>query len=298
MANELGLLSGMPLVSVLITIFNGADLITSTIESLQHQTYPQFEIVVVDDGSTDNSAEVVRELAISDPRIRLFSPGRLGRGKALNYGLKQCQGEFIAINDADDVSHPDRLQKQVAFLIENPDYGLVGCYSMIVDLATGVQRVTQYPITDKALRLQLTQGSCFNHPEIVFRQSVVRRIGGYTETRRFLFDRDIIIRVAKVSKIAKVPEVLVTIQHHQGRFFYHSFKGRHRDTQSILLQMKAIHLFGFPKRMYLKKVVLLGWIWMPTLFKNLLPKSLRASIRGRISTVNYTLESKSKSEML
>lgn len=283
-----------PLVSVLITVFNGADLIAPTIKALQAQTYPHFEIVVIDDGSTDNSVEVLRELASTEPRIRLFTPGRLGRGKALNYGLRQCRGEFVAINDADDISHPDRLQKQVAFLQTHPEHGLIGTYFETLFLDTHTTKVTRHPADDWDLRRKLTVSQCLQHSTVMFRRHIAESIGGYDEQRTFLFDRDIFIRMATRTKMATVPEILVTIHGHEQQFFATSFTGRRRIIQHNLMRMKAIRLLGFPRWMLIQPLTTLTWAFLPSGLKNLTPRSLRGSVRKRVASAKSVPDNRSQ----
>ena len=98
-----------PLVSVLITAYNAENLLSIAVKHLTEQTYRNIEIVVVEDGSKDRTSAIIKDLAAFDSRIKPFFPGRLGRAKALNFGLSKCQGEFVAVNDADDFSMPERF---------------------------------------------------------------------------------------------------------------------------------------------------------------------------------------------
>jgi glycosyltransferase involved in cell wall biosynthesis len=123
-----------PLVSVLVTCYNGLPYIKKALDHLLAQTYSNIEIIVIDDHSVDGTGEYLAELATTNPKIHFYKNPVKGRGKALNFGLSKCSGEFVAINDADDYSLPERIEKQVRFMQENPDYGLVGSMSSLIQL--------------------------------------------------------------------------------------------------------------------------------------------------------------------
>src|SRR5262249_25775831 len=113
-----------PQVSIVITAYNAERYIGACINAALGQTYPNFEVLVVDDGSTDNTADICR--AVTDPRFRYLTWGRAGRPKALNAGIAAAKGEYIAINDADDLSFPYRLQCAMEFYQRHPDVAIIG----------------------------------------------------------------------------------------------------------------------------------------------------------------------------
>src|ERR1700752_5362711 len=112
-----------PEISVIIPVYNAEKYIREAVESILHQTYTDFEVLLIDDGSTDNSAKVIAE--IKDPRIVYIKQDNAGMAAALNKGITFCKGKFIARQDADDVAHATRFEKQIKFLTENPETALV-----------------------------------------------------------------------------------------------------------------------------------------------------------------------------
>ena len=114
-----------PLVSVILPVYNCEKYIKQSIQSILSQTYKNLELIVINDGSTDGTLNTIRSL--NDERIVLISQRNMGLPSALNEGLKIARGEFIARQDADDVSLSERIEYELKFLLENPDYGLVGC---------------------------------------------------------------------------------------------------------------------------------------------------------------------------
>jgi glycosyltransferase involved in cell wall biosynthesis len=140
-------------------------LLTKVIDHLLNQTYKEFEIIVVDDASSDNSVDYLN--SVQDPRLKIFSDGKLGRGKALNFGLSKCSGKYVAVNDADDLSLPDRLRQQVEFLEANPDYGLVGS-NFIKSFSESEQEYTNKSLDNDSLRTELSLHSCIQHSAVLF----------------------------------------------------------------------------------------------------------------------------------
>lgn len=236
-----------PLVSVLVTCFNGLPYIRKALDCLLNQTYSNFEIVVIDDHSTDGTDIYLAELAVNDPRVIFFHNKGKGRGKALNFGLEKCRGAYVAINDADDYSVPERIQKQVDFLETHPEYGLVGSMSELVLLETGevLNRSSHRPVTNDEIRKFFVTGQPIQHVTVLFRTALVRSLGGYNEKINFLFDRDLFLKIAKVSKVHNLEENLVLVGEHTNRYFKYQYKGIERDWMSTKYQIKAILAFGF-----------------------------------------------------
>ena len=124
----------MPLVSVIVPAYNAARYIRQALESVCTQTYRDIEVIVVDDGSRDETPAIVEEFATSDPRVRLLLQNNAGVGAARNMGLRQAQGVYIAPIDADDIWHPGKLEAQVACMeAHGPETGLVYCWTNIID---------------------------------------------------------------------------------------------------------------------------------------------------------------------
>lgn len=114
-------------------VFNGAPFVEEAVESILAQTFADFEFIIIDDGSTDRSLELLQRYADRDHRIRLFSQSNLGIGRTRNKALSLATGEFLAVMDSDDVSLPDRFSKQVHYLRDNPDCAAVGCLATLID---------------------------------------------------------------------------------------------------------------------------------------------------------------------
>ena len=233
-----------PRVSVVMAVYDGEPFLRAALDSVLAQTFRDFELIVVDDGSTDGSAAIVR--AIADPRVRLLSNERnLGLAPSLNRGVNDARGEFVARLDADDVAMPDRLARQVAFLDANPDVGMTG--SWYVELADdGSETPRELPVDHWDLRWHLCLYSPFVHSAVTWRRALVRdRIGAYDERLAYSMDYDLWRRMASVFRVANVPAHLVRVRTHAG-----SMTSALGSRSSEGLAMRAAHaakLLGWPE---------------------------------------------------
>lgn len=161
-----------PLVTVLIPVYNRPSVV-KTIDSIIHQTYSNLEILIIDNASTDDTVEVIRN--INDKRIRLvINETNLGQTGSMNKGLKLASGKYIARIDSDDIALPERIEEQVRFMEEHPDYVLVGAWIQYIsddDQLGGVMRMCT---TDKGLRFMQTFFCGIHHPTAMYRTDVIR----------------------------------------------------------------------------------------------------------------------------
>ncbi len=220
----------MPLVSVLVAVHNGMPYLPEAVGSVWGQTLTDLELVIVDDGSTDGSGRYLDGL--TGGRLRIIHQPHRGLSYALNRGLEVCQGQFLARMDADDVSLPSRLERQVEFLGEHPDVAAVGC-SVIYVGPTGKRGSMVVVPTEhqEVLGRLLSRGLGLCHPSVCFRTSALRSIGGYRDLPAE--DMDVFLRLADRYRLANVREPLllwrvhlgsVTAQQmksHQAGFLYH-----------------------------------------------------------------------------
>jgi glycosyltransferase involved in cell wall biosynthesis len=202
--------SANPLVSVVMPVFNGERFVSAAVASILSQSYGDFDFHIVDDGSTDGTSEILREYAAQDDRIVLHpQPKNVGFPSALNLGCRASSGELIVRMDADDVSLPSRLDKQVGFLKSRPDIGLVCSSVQIINEHDEPGDVWPIPATPGMIAWSLLFTCIVVHPSVVVRRSVLQRLGyyplGYTPTE----DYALWMRAAKFTRLASIPEVLV-----------------------------------------------------------------------------------------
>ncbi len=198
-----------PRVTVLMPAYNAARYVRAAVASILAQTYADFELLVLDDGSTDGSGDIVDEVA--DRRIRLVrNEANLGLTRSLNRGLGLARGELIARQDADDLSAPDRLTKQVEFLDAHPDVALVGSWYRKMDAAGALLGARHLPEDHALLRWALLFYCPFVHSAVVFRRHVVvDERSAYDERFVYAQDYDLWSRLARRHRVANIPAVLV-----------------------------------------------------------------------------------------
>lgn len=200
-----------PIVSVIIRAFNSRKYIDYAIESVLAQTFQDFEIVVVDDASTDGTDRILHDYARRDERVRIVRNGsNQGPVKTMNIGLRCASGEFIAVHDADDVSLSHRLETQVDFLRANPDVALMGGGAYFIDEEGQEFRMgTADRMVGEAAREFLESGRAFIHSSVMYRREAIKSIGLYDEFFLYSHDYDMLLRMADRYEIALYEEPLV-----------------------------------------------------------------------------------------
>jgi len=199
---------GHPLVSVVLPVWNGERYLKQTIESILDQHFSDFELVIVDDGSTDNTPKIIESLG-RDPRIRCHRQTNMGLVKALNKGLELSRGELIARIDADDYAMPERLALQVKALVENPEVAVVGSSIRIVDENDKAIREVRY---EPSANKKMEHGCAVAHAAVMFRKDVIVRLGGYREPFLHAEDYDLWLRVSEIAEIRNLEEVLTVVR--------------------------------------------------------------------------------------
>ncbi len=162
------------LISIIIPVFNAENYIFDSINSILNQTYRNMEIIIIDDGSTDATFDLLTDLEKKDKRIKVIKKENSGIVDALNLGLHLSKGEYISRMDADDICEPDRIRLQKKFLDENRDYLCVGTGVKVFGAKNFKYK---YPLSDFGCKSLLTIAPCFAHPAVMFRADVVRREG-------------------------------------------------------------------------------------------------------------------------
>ncbi|WP_372949697.1 glycosyltransferase family 2 protein [Mariniphaga sp.] len=205
----------MPEVSVILPFFNAENTLAAAVESMLNQTFTSFEILLIDNNSRDNSLAIAQSFAEKDLRIRLLHEPKQGVDHAMNCGLDNSSGRFIARMDADDISFPERLEKQVRFLNENPETGLVGSFVKYVSHNHGtggfkrfVQWVNSFHTTEDIELYRFVEIPVVN-PTILFRQELFEKLGGCRQGD-FPEDYEMQLRFLDAGvKMAKLPEPLL-----------------------------------------------------------------------------------------
>jgi glycosyltransferase involved in cell wall biosynthesis len=259
-----------PRVSVVTTVYNGEPYVDRAIPGILGQTFTDFEWIVVDDGSKDRTREILEEVASRDPRVRVFSPGRLGITKAANFGVAQARGEYIARQDFDDRSYPERLRLQVELLDAHPEVGVVGAYFVLVDENRNERYVRMPPIEHDAIVSALAKSIVYANTTATFRRVVWEQAGGYPEVAD-LEDQLLWLKAAKLGwRFATVPEVVGEHFVHRASFFHRNFKYASRQRNLARVQVQFIRELGLPWWMYLFALGRYVYAYSPVGLKRLL----------------------------
>ena len=172
-----------PLISVVLPVFNGERYLQAAIVSILKQAFADFELIIIDDGSTDSTPAIIH--SIPDPRIRYIRQENAGIGAALRHGCSLARGRYIARMDADDIAEPERLGLQVAFLEKNPDCVLTSCAVTYID-ADDKPIARSFPyVGDNILRQRLLRGNPVCHPGVMMRRVVYEKTQGYRSLEPF-----------------------------------------------------------------------------------------------------------------
>jgi glycosyltransferase involved in cell wall biosynthesis len=200
-----------PLVTVLMPVYNGAIYLKEAIDSILVQTYSDFELLIIDDGSTDETPAILK--SYKDERVRVISQSNAGVSAALNRGLNEAKGQYIARADGDDICRLDRLEKQVQFLITHPDYVLVGSDADYMDKnGEFVFLYQNIGHSNEEIQQRYMEHCPFIHSSVIYIKSLVKELGGY-DTNAYLFeDYFLWIRLIKLGKVANLEEPLMKIR--------------------------------------------------------------------------------------
>ena len=194
-----------------MTCYNAASTIEESVRSVLAQTLTNFELVLVDDLSSDNSIALIEK--ISDPRIKIKKlVTRHRRTKALNQGLQICSGEYIAVLDADDIAYPTRFAKQISFLEENPKLVAVGTWFTNINENGELISRSEFKTTSSDIRRSLAFNNVLVHSSMMYRRSVANLQGGYLEDFDYAQDFALWIALAEVGDIGAIPEQLTKIR--------------------------------------------------------------------------------------
>lgn len=215
-----------PKISVLISVYNGEKYIEQALKSIYNQTYQDFEVVIVDDGSTDRTAEIVFKMKDSRTFIYRNSENK-GLTKSLNIGLKLCRGEYIARMDADDISRPQRFEKQIEFLKEHPDCIVLGCWCDRIDSNGQIHGAyDRRPTKPADIKRRLLYGNCIAHPTAMALRALLMEVGGYNEKYAYAQDHDLWLRLSERGQIYNLDEYLVGL-----RFWPENITAKEKEQQ-------------------------------------------------------------------
>jgi glycosyltransferase involved in cell wall biosynthesis len=224
-------------VSVIIPVYNAEDYILNSLNSILQQTHKSLEIWVIDDASTDKTIENIQSL--SDDRIKLIKKTKnSGYTDSLNYGLEVATGKYIARMDADDISYPERIAKQVAYMESQPDCVVCGSW---ITLVPGGKLLT-YPVTHEDIVAQLLRVNAMCHPSVMIRKSVIDQHElRYNREYEPAEDYDMWSRMAFLGKLHNIPEPLLQYRLHDNQISTTKYEIQRAHMRAVRLKLLQLH---------------------------------------------------------
>ncbi len=227
----------IPMISVVMSVYNGEKYIREAIDSILNQTYSDFELIILDDGSTDQTEDIIK--GYTDKRIRYTkNPGNLGLADSLNRGLELSLGKYIARMDSDDIALIDRFQKQVDYLEKHPEVILLGGQSELLNNGTVIRNEFHAPIEDEEIRLMILYHNPFLHPTVMMRGEVVRK-KTLRYQNRYVDDYDLWVRMLPYGKVHNLEDKVLKYRVHDNNFSVVN-KNTHIDGAEQKLREKYI----------------------------------------------------------
>ena len=243
-----------PAISVCLPVYNAERYLAEAVESVLAQTFTDFEFLILDDGSTDGSLAILKQYEARDPRVRVFSRPNKGLITTLNELIELSRGEFLARMDADDVSLPQRFERQIEHLQANPDCVVVGCQALVIDpdgdpITVWFEGGTHEELDSENLKGE--KGGMLCHPSVMMRRSSVLDVGCYRDQFRYAEDLDLWLRLAERGRLANLPIPLLKYRTHQSNRSELRNDRADQDFHQILLDARVrrgLPVEGIPPR--------------------------------------------------
>jgi glycosyltransferase involved in cell wall biosynthesis len=204
-----------PIISVVLPVHNGGEYLAQALDSILTQSFEDFELIIIDDGSADNSATIIETKTAGDRRCRRISREKRGFVDTCNQGFDLARGEYVFRMDADDVARPNRFELQLQYLLSNPDCVAVGSRVLLVDPAgLPLMEYIDSFTHDEIYNDGLNAISSIVHPSVAIRRSSFVAVGGYRNEFNLAEDLDLFLRLAEVGTLANLPTVLLEYRQH------------------------------------------------------------------------------------
>jgi len=226
-----------PLVSVVMAVYNGQPYVKEAAQSILVQTFEDFEFIIINDGSTDGSKEVLEQFAAQANRVRLVHQENRGLTASLNRGLNMARGKYVARMDADDISHPERFDRQVDFLESNPEIGVLGTQIKRVDADGNLHGEWILPTDPGVVGWHTLFSTCLCHPTVMMRRSLLDDLNGYAEWAKQAQDYELWTRAVRETRLANLPDTLHQLRRHEN-----SVTAKKRDQQLRVCRKAAATL--------------------------------------------------------
>ncbi|MCC6512112.1 MAG: glycosyltransferase [Pirellulaceae bacterium] len=241
-----------PRVSILMPIYNAQRYLSAALESMVAQSFTDWEMICIDDGSSDGSSDILRRWALKDQRLRVISQENQGIARTLNHGLTLARAPLVARMDADDISMPERLAIQVAFLDQHADHVAVGGSILKIDDESDRLGVDHLPAEHSAIEQALLrrQTGMF-HPTVLMRKRIVQAVGGYRRQHEPADDHDLWLRLAQRGRLANLQEVVLCYRLHASSLCWQRSATQRDNMNRILEEAYAARGLSMPAELVL-----------------------------------------------
>ncbi len=249
-------------VSVVMSVFNAEKYLKEAVESILNQTFHDFEFIIINDCSTDLSSSILSDFANTDNRIVLLSnESNMGLTKSLNKGLDIAKGEYIARMDSDDISVSTRLEKQVLFLDQHPEYSFVSCIGQYIDENGTFEQLRKFPETNDEIYKMMPKVDAVMHPGVMFRRADIEKIGNYCEDFRVVQDYDLWFRgMAAGYKFYNIQEPLLLFRRNES---YNKRKSKSYRLVDFAVRKKGYKINHIPFYKWVYLVIPLALAYIP-----------------------------------
>lgn len=250
-----------PAVSVVMAVYNGEPFLVQAIESVLRQTITDFDLIVVDDASTDNTPRILQAFKERDSRVVVLRhEERQERSKSRNQAILAARGKYIAIMDADDLSMPQRLERQLQYMEAFEDVALLGTWGYEIDADNEIVGIWSPPVEDTALRKAMLNGNPFCHSSVMFRKAALDTTGLYDESLNSSEDYDLHWRLTRRYRCANIPDCLVLKRVDWERELQ---VHRLRRSKTLQVRLKWFRQEGVGLAQYMRLVMPLAALWLP-----------------------------------
>jgi len=233
----------VPFLSVIMSVFNGEKYVRETVESVLNQSFRDFEFIIVNDGSTDGTLEILR--SFRDKRIRIINQENRGLTKSLNRGIGDSEGRYIGRIDCGDIALENKFEVQLNFLEKNKEIYGVGTWANLIDEEGNMVGMLKYPTKYEEIRKVILRYNPFVHPSLMFKKEVFDEIGLYDESFEFAQDYDLMLRAVSRFKIVNLPQVLLNYKISEKAIS--SRKMKKQEYFALKARIKALSRYGYPK---------------------------------------------------
>lgn len=252
-------------------IFNNGEYLNESIESIVLQSYKNFEFIIVDDASCDTSPEILSQWAAKDPRLKVITnKENMGLTKSLNKAIGAARGEYIARQDGDDISLPERFEKQIEFFQKYPEITIAGTFGYIIDKQGAILGKEVLPASSEEIKRDFIKRNPLMHTSVMIKKEILDGVGGYDETFKTSQDYELWSRILRIAKGGNVPLFLVKKRYHLNMISIK--KDRDQLINTILVQKKAIHRGDYPAFCYIYLLKHYISLYCPAFFKIFLKK--------------------------